>query len=237
MKSHFTAVALLALVAGGALAKGQEQIYKAGGDVGFPTLVKQEQPRYSPAARLAGLQGVVEVEAVVKADGTVGDVRILKSLDPTLGLDDAAVAATKQWVFTPAKKAGVPVATYVTIVLEFRLGNQAQAPAATSQDEFSKGAYPDTTPGLVKPKLVKSVEAKYTSQAMRAKIQGTVAVEAVVLSDGTVGRARISKSLDPIYGLDAEAISAVLQWTFEPAQLNGQAVPAVIEVNVGFRLH
>jgi TonB family protein len=159
----------------------------------------------------------------------------VKSLDASLGLDDAAVAATKKWLFKPATRAGAPVATYVTIILEFRLSNPSQVSA--SDDEFSKGAYSEKTPGLVKPKLVKSAEAKYTSQAMRAKIQGTVTVDAVVLPDGTVGRARIASSLDAIYGLDAEAISAVLQWTFEPGQLNGQAVPAMVSVNVGFRLH
>ena len=235
MRLRFTAAALLALVAGGALAYAQEQIYKPGGDVGYPSLLRQEQPKYSDAARLAGLQGTVEVEAVVKSDGTVGDVKVVKSLDSALGLDDAAVAATKHWLFKPAMKGGVPVATYVTIILEFRLSNPSQV--AASDAEFSKGAYAADTPGLVKPKLTKTIEPKYTSQALRAKIAGTVIVEAVVLPDGTVGRARVSQSLDPVYGLDAEAVTAALQDEFEPGQLNGQPVPVLVKLTLEFRIH
>ena len=236
MKSHL-ATALLALMAGGAVA-GAQQVYKPGGDVGFPVLLRQEAPRYSSAARQAGLEGVVEVDAVVNADGSVGHVRVRKSLDWILGLDDAAVTATKHWLFRPGMKGGMPVATSVIIILEFKLMNACQAPAAAlTSDDFSRGVYPEDAPGLVQPRLTKVVEPKYSVQARRADIAGCVTVDAVVLPDGKVARARVSKSLDRVYGLDAEAIAEALQYQFEPGQLNGQAVPVLVRLTLEFRVH
>jgi TonB family protein len=70
----------------------------------------------------AKIQGVVSMEGVVTANGTVGDVRITKSLDDQLGLDQQAIRAVKQWRFHPARDAdGTPVAVVVTFHMEFQL--------------------------------------------------------------------------------------------------------------------
>jgi TonB family protein len=52
-------------------------------------------------------------------DGTVGAVRIVKSLDTRL--DEQAVQAAARWFFEPGTLNGTPVATRVTLELEFRL--------------------------------------------------------------------------------------------------------------------
>jgi TonB family protein len=70
---------------------------------------------------VAKMQGVVMLEAVVLADGTVGDVRILRSLDPVFGLDHQAIRAVKQWRFAPGTRRGEPVPVLVTIELSFTL--------------------------------------------------------------------------------------------------------------------
>ena len=49
----------------------------------------------------------------------VGGVRVTRSLTPDL--DQAAIAAAKQWEFVPAKRDGKPVAVRVPLILEFRL--------------------------------------------------------------------------------------------------------------------
>jgi TonB family protein len=197
------------------------------------------------------IQGNVELEAVVRTDGTVGDISVLKSLDQKYGLDDAAVSAAKQWVFKPGTKDGKPVNVRVVLVLTFRLKSDgtpasaaatedpaaerisaANVPAATdtdltnaralfglltsrvaatsqaADDEFTRGTYTEFTPDLVKPRVVRQPEPKYTSDAMKAKIQGDVLIDAVVGIDGTVIRARITRSLDAQFGLDDEALRA-----------------------------
>jgi TonB family protein len=136
----------------------------------------------------------------------------------------------------------VPV--IVTIVLEFRLhsssppGQQVIAPAnIVAGDEFYRDAYPLIYPLLAVPTVKKMVQPKYTSEAMRAKLQGAVEVEAVIRADGTVDRARVVRSLDAQYGLDANAIEAVKQWVFEPGTLQGKPVAVVVQLTLEFRLH
>jgi protein TonB len=90
---------------------------------------------------------------------------------------------------------------------------------------------------LVQPTVKRMVQPKYTSEAMRAKLQGTVEVEAVIRPDGTIDRARVVKSLDTQLGLDTNAIDAVKQWVFEPGTLQGQPVPVVVQLTLEFRIH
>src|SRR4029453_7607079 len=50
--------------------------------------------------------------------------------------------------------------------------------------------------------LVREVRPEYTADAMRAKVQGAVLLECIVLPDGSVGQIKILKSLDKVFGLD-----------------------------------
>ena len=104
-------------------------------------------------------------------------------------------------------------------------------------DPFLAGAYPMNTPGLTIPNAIDRPHPKYTADAMRAKIQGTVHVEAVIQPDGTVGRARVVKSLDQAFGLDDQALLAAEQWRFTPATLYGQPVATVATLVLEFKLH
>jgi protein TonB len=86
------------------------------------------------------------------------------------------------------------------------------------------------------PKLIRKVDPEYTSAAMYAKLQGTVALEAVVLADGTVGDVRIVRSLDAMFGLDLNAIKAVRQWRFVPGTQYGKPVPVMVSIELTFTL-
>ena len=100
---------------------------------------------------------------------------------------------------------------------------------------FGGGAY-RLGSGIVSPVLRHEVKPQYTADAMRAKIQGTVWLEAVVMPDGSVGNVRITRSLDPTFGLDQEAIKTVKKWLFIPGTRQGQAVPVLIEIEMTFTL-
>jgi periplasmic protein TonB len=90
--------------------------------------------------------------------------------------------------------------------------------------------------GVSELKLIHDVRPNYTVDAMRAKIQGIVVMDIVVLADGTVDPAqvRITHSLEP--GLDQQAVMAVKQWTFKPSMRLGQAVAAWATVELKFSL-
>jgi TonB family protein len=90
--------------------------------------------------------------------------------------------------------------------------------------------------GIVSPRILTEVKPQYTADAMRAKIQGTVWLEAVVMPDGSVGNVQITRSLDPTFGLDQEAIRTVKKWRFIPGTRQGQPVPVLVEIEMTFTL-
>ena len=98
------------------------------------------------------------------------------------------------------------------------------------------GAFRLGTPGLVSPEVLFEKKPEYTSDAMRAKVQGTVEVEAVVNVDGSVGQVKIVRSLDDRFGLDQKAIEAVRNWKFRPGTRFGKAVPVLVLIELTFTL-
>lgn len=96
-------------------------VYRPGNGVELPRILREVKPQYTADAMRAKVQGVVELEAVVLPDGSVGDVRVTHSLDPVFGLDDEAIKAVKQWRFAPGTRLGQPVAVLVGIELTFTL--------------------------------------------------------------------------------------------------------------------
>jgi protein TonB len=91
-------------------------------------------------------------------------------------------------------------------------------------------------PGVTAPRVVKEAKPGYTGEAMRAKIQGAVFMEAVVQADGTVGEVRVTRSLDRKFGLDEECINTVKKWQFTPGTKDGVAVPVLVEVEMTFTI-
>jgi periplasmic protein TonB len=90
--------------------------------------------------------------------------------------------------------------------------------------------------GVTTPRVVREVRPAYTSDAMRAKVQGTVLLECVVKEDGSVGDVQVVRSLDPTFGLDAEAIKAARNWRFQPGTRLGQPVPVLVTIELTFTL-
>ena len=86
---------------------------------------------------------------------------------------------------------------------------------------------------IAPPTKVKDVRPVYPPEAMGAKVQGVVILEAVIDSAGDVRSAKVLRSI-PI--LDEAAVAAVEQWKFVPTFLNGVAVPVVMTVTVNFTL-
>jgi len=90
--------------------------------------------------------------------------------------------------------------------------------------------------GVTTPSVVREVKPQYTAEAMRAKVQGTVWLQCVVLPDGTVGSVQVIKSLDSTFGLDQEAVKAAKQWMFRPGIRQGQPVPVLVTIELSFTL-
>jgi TonB family protein len=94
-------------------------VFQVGGGVSEPVLLQQTQPEYSDDGRKARIQGTVELLIIVNPDGSVKFDNVRKSLG--YGLDQKAIDAVKKWRFIAGKKDGKPVATYVSVLVNFSL--------------------------------------------------------------------------------------------------------------------
>jgi TonB family protein len=175
---------------------------------------------------------------------------IARAVDCTLALDPK--------VTTPVtiRVSRVTARTVLNVVCEsvgchWRLDGQTlrvgvEQPAATDAPSSQEGKprLSDPLPsgervyvignGVTGPALVKQVNPSYTSAAMKAKVQGQVDVQFVVLRDGTVAEVKVTRKLSP--ELDEQAVAAVRQWVFTPGQLDGRSVAVRCEAQLAFNL-
>ncbi len=92
--------------------------YRVGPLIKQPVRIVDVQPVYPDVARQARVEGIVIIEAVIGPTGGVQEARVLRS-QPLL--DEAALAAVRQWKFTPTLLNGVPVPIVMTVTVNFTL--------------------------------------------------------------------------------------------------------------------
>jgi len=93
--------------------------YRPGSGIEPPRLLHEVKAVYTDEARQRGLTGEVLLEIVVRRDGSVGTVSIVRPLGA--GLEQRAIDAVRQWRFTPARRLGAPVDVIVEVAVEFTL--------------------------------------------------------------------------------------------------------------------
>jgi protein TonB len=100
---------------------GNDRPLPVGGPIHPPQIVPgtKVQPHYTEPARMAHVQGVVVLQAVIDERGNVIDVQLLKRLP--FGLDEEAVKAVSQWKFTPATLYGRPVKVLYDLTVQFEI--------------------------------------------------------------------------------------------------------------------
>jgi protein TonB len=197
-------------------------------------------PTYPSEAQTAGVQGEVGMELTINTTGRVQDVHVVSSTaasasGPALPalralLNDAAMAAARQWEYEPAVLNGVVVSVITTANVRFVL-----TPREPPKPPPQAGPAPVRTGGNIKaPTKTRDVKAVYPAIAQSARVQGVVIIEATIDQQGRVSDARVLRSI-PL--LDQAALDAVRQWEFTPTLLNGVAVPVIMTVTVQFSLH
>jgi protein TonB len=106
-------------------------------------------------------------------------------------------------------------------------GAPVPPPAPREQERVRVGG------AIARPERVHYVPPVYPAVARAARIEGTVILEAVIGTDGSVQELRV---LRPVPFLSDAALEAVRQWLFTPTRLNGEPVPVVMTVTVTFTL-
>ena len=183
-----------------------------------PTIMKSTLALYTDDARAHGIEGTVTIEALIDEGGQIRSSRVFKSLG--FGLDEVTLASVQQWEFSPAARDGAPVSVVAQIDVQFNL---------RSANAIRMGGAADS-----RPTVLSRVEPRYTAEARLAKLNGTVVLQAVIKSDGTVDVIRVVRGLE--HGLTDSAIEAIKQWKFRPGKKNGYAVDVALNIEVNFNL-
>ena len=94
------------------------QQVRVGGEIKEPKKVKNVEPIYPPIAQQAKIQGYVIIEATIGKDGRIKDAKVLGG---QAMLQEAALAAVKQWQYTPTLLNGLPVEVIMNVTVHFKL--------------------------------------------------------------------------------------------------------------------
>ena len=189
-KARPLVVALLVALCGAASLHAQEEVLTAGGEgVPVPKKTKHVQPVYPAEALAQGIRGIVILDIVVDGRGKVASTSVLRSV---AGLDEAAIAAARQWEYEPTKVDGKPVSVRLTVPITFslalpRLQRQAGVP------ELRQGVAPGFPPGDAG--------------------GGTASAEVTLEPDGRIADANLLSGEPP---WSESLLAALRTWRFSP---------------------
>ncbi len=102
--------------------KNPEEVYSARGPapdgLSGPVPLHKVDPKYPPALIHARVEGEVVLYAIIRKDGTVDSIQLVRGIEPQL--DTNAMEALARWRFRPAARKGVPVELEAIVHIPFR---------------------------------------------------------------------------------------------------------------------
>lgn len=84
-----------------------------------PSPVKKVQPRLTITAERSGAHGEILLNVFISENGDVLDVKLIRGVSRTLGMNEEAMKAVRQWKFSPAKKSGKRVKVWMLVLVKF----------------------------------------------------------------------------------------------------------------------
>lgn len=189
-----------------------------------------ENIRYPDEAKDQGIDGRVFVQLTIKADGSVGDVELVKGVHPLL--DEEAIRVIESsppW--TPGRQDGEPVDVVFTMPVTFMLDDNETGDVFHIVEQMPQ--FMGRSQDAFREYLAENL--RYPESAKEKGIEGRVFVQFIVKADGSVADAKIVRGVDP--ALDQEALRVVKEspdWT--PGRQRGQAVNVAFTFPVTFKL-
>jgi TonB family protein len=167
---------------------------RVGGGVSQPMLIYKVDPQFSEESKKAEFSGVVLINFIVDTNGLPRNVHVRRGVG--MGLDENAVAAVKQYKFSPAMEDGKPVPVELNVEVSFQIGP--------------------------KPKILHSVPLELTDEVRQNHTSGTILVAFTVDEDGNPKNVYVARVFG--MGMDERAVEAAKQYKFEPFLKNGGPV-------------
>ncbi|SRR5579883_19742 len=91
---------------------------KVGGNIQAARLIRQPRPAYPPELQQAGVEGTVEIQAIISKQGTVLNPKVVNTVDSRLA--QAALDAVAQWQYQPTLLNGEPIEVLTRIDISFQ---------------------------------------------------------------------------------------------------------------------
>ena len=197
-------------------------VYTVGGAVTSPVLTYSEPAVYSERMSQIDAPGTVLVTAILGPDGIPALTDVLIPFQRQF--DRAAVRATNQLRFGPAKFNGNPVPVRIYVEYTFPRGMAAAAPNIVEHGS-----------GMEPPVALNSVWVSYPKRARKQRQKGTVAISFVVTKEGQPTDLHLIRTVSR--DLDESALRSVRRMRFKPAMLDNKPVPAHVTIDVEFLLY
>lgn len=186
-----------------------------------------------------GINGRVVSQFVVNSDGSISDIKIIRSLDPLLDVEVVRVIESMpKWI--PGKRNGEAVNVQYTLPVRFQIEAQeiveVQEIVQNNDTVFTfVERMPEFPGGQQAMNLFLHEHIRYPIAAFNDGAQGRVAIRFVVNADGSISNIEVVRSVHP--NLDAEAMRTVkLMPNWIPGKRNGEAVRVQFTMPITFRL-
>lgn len=170
------------------------------------------------------------VRVVIAADGSLQSAEVVQSANADF--DNALLDAIKHSRFSPGSVGGNPVPVRLYLITRV-LPDGRVFPRILSHPP-SEFQHAQTRNYDVPPRPMHTVEAEFSEEARKNKIEGAVIVSALIGVDGIPSDLQLTRRAG--HGLDENALAAVAQYRFQPATKNGVPVATRIYVEINFRL-
>jgi TonB family protein len=121
---------------------------RVGGNIPPPRKIKDVKPVYPPEAQQDRVQGMVMIEATIDPSGRVSNAIVRRSIPQ---LDAAAIAAVRQWEFTPTVVNGTAVPVVMTVTVSFNVSPPSSPPPVPNAPVAPPAAVAATSPPITAP--------------------------------------------------------------------------------------
>jgi len=218
----------------------KDGVYSPGPGISPPLIIDRVAAAYPNDAPADAIAGASVLSLVIGADGLPVDIQAVRTHG--VNFDTAAIEALKQSKFEPGTLDGKPVPVriyartpffddkrpaYSRIFLRLVANGGPSQPAQNNANRLGPGDTP--------PVPLNTIEAEFSDDARRNRIQGIVLVSLLVNEEGIPIDLSVTRGLG--HGLDEKALEAVSQYRFRPAMRDVVPIQSRIAVEVNFRLY
>jgi TonB family protein len=195
-----------------------------------PTLLHLERAVYPQGAKEAKVSASVTLLITIGVDGAVIAAEVQTSAQSDFPFDQNATEALKRSRFTPAEIDHVPSEIQFPFQYEFNLEDElARERAAKRPKPQAEGDDPAPTGVLTRaPELINFIEAVYPEEAKAKGVGATVLMLLTLDEMGKVTEVEIESTTERAYPFDKNAEVAAQQFTFRPAEVDGE--PASVKI-------